>query len=81
MARYVGKALYALYFIASFFVLLNSVAKPALAYVDPGSGLLLLQILVSTLAGVSFFLRKKIRSLIGFFGKSSTRGGSDIADR
>jgi hypothetical protein len=77
--RHFVKALYTFYVIATLVVLLNSVAQPAYAYVDPGSGLLLLQILGSTIAGMSFFLRKKILSLIKYFGKSSTTGGDHIA--
>jgi len=34
------------------------------AYTDPGSGLLMWQILVGTFAGASFLLRKFIRKLI-----------------
>jgi hypothetical protein len=38
-------------------------AKPANAYVDPGSGLLFLQVGGSMLAGAMFVLRAKIRKL------------------
>lgn len=77
--RCLMKALYGACFVIWFFILVNSTAEPAHAYIDPGSGLLLLQILGSTFAGMTFLLRKKLRNLIGFFGKSSTKGGSDIA--
>jgi len=44
-------------------VLLIAMAKPANAYVDPGSGLLFLQVGGSMLAGALFVLRAKIRKL------------------
>lgn len=44
-------------------VLLIAAAKPANAYVDPGSGLLFLQVGGSMLAGALFALRAKIRKL------------------
>ena len=39
--------------------------RPALAYVDPGSGLLALQTAASVVAGFAFFLRRRIRALFG----------------
>lgn len=44
-------------------VLLIAMVKPANAYVDPGSGLLFLQVGGSMLAGALFALRAKIRKL------------------
>jgi len=44
-------------------VFLVAAAKPANAYVDPGSGLLFLQVGGSMLAGAMFVLRAKIRKL------------------
>jgi len=35
-------------------------SKPAYGYVDPGSGLLLLQVLGSTFAGAAFLIRRRI---------------------
>ena len=46
-------------------VLLAAVVKPAHAYVDPGSGLLVFQVGGSMLAGALFVLRTKIRKLLG----------------
>jgi len=46
-------------------VFLAAVAKPAHAYVDPGSGLLAFQVGGSMLAGALFVLRSKIRKLFG----------------
>lgn len=44
-------------------VLLAALAKPAYGYVDPGSGLLAIQVGGSMLAGGLFILRSKIRRL------------------
>lgn len=46
-------------------VLLAALAKPAYGYVDPGSGLLAVQVGGSMLAGGLFILRSKIRRLLG----------------
>lgn len=46
-------------------VFLVAAVKPANAYVDPGSGLLFLQVGGSMLAGAMFVLRVKIRKLFG----------------
>lgn len=52
-------------------VFLIAAAKPANAYVDPGSGLLFLQVGGSMLAGAMFVLRSKLRKLLGL-GKPHT---------
>jgi hypothetical protein len=44
---------------------LCSLAQPAYAYVDPGSGLFTLQIISTTFAGIIFFIRRKFRCLFG----------------
>jgi hypothetical protein len=46
-------------------VLLVALAKPAYGYVDPGSGLLAVQVGGSMLAGGLFILRSKLRRLFG----------------
>jgi hypothetical protein len=46
-------------------VLLAALSKPAWGYVDPGSGLLAVQVGGSMLAGGLFILRSKIRKLFG----------------
>jgi hypothetical protein len=40
-------------------------ARPAYAYVDPGSGLLALQVISSTFAGMIFLVRKRLRRIFG----------------
>ena len=44
---------------------LCALAKPAYAYVDPGSGLLAFQMLSTTFAGAVFMVRKRLRFLFG----------------
>jgi hypothetical protein len=43
---------------------LCALAKPAYAYVDPGSGLLVFQMMSTTFAGIIFMLRRRLRHLI-----------------
>ena len=52
-------------------IFLAAAVKPANAYVDPGSGLLFLQVGGSMLAGAMFALRAKIRKLLRL-GKPAT---------
>jgi hypothetical protein len=54
-------------------VVLSAVARPARAYVDPGSGIFILQILTSTFAGMIFMLRKRLNA---FFRGVALRSGS-----
>ncbi len=50
--------------------------KPAYAYADPGSGLLLLQIVSSTVAGGIFILRARLRKLFRL-GKNKPEEAQD----
>jgi hypothetical protein len=72
----VGKVLYCGFVMFSLFVVLNTFARPAYAYVDPGSGLLALQVLGSTFAGMSFLLRKRIRQFFGRFARGRNEAGT-----
>ncbi len=49
--------------VLQFVALVFAFEKPAYAYADPGSGLLLLQIVSSTVAGGIFVLRARLRKL------------------
>lgn len=51
------------------FAVINLIAQPAYAYVDPGSGLLALQIIGSTIVGATFLIRKRIRQMLSFFSR------------
>ena len=53
-------------------VLLAALTKPAYGYVDPGSGLLAVQVGGSMLAGGLFILRSKLRRLFGLAPKAKS---------
>ena len=57
---------------------ISCVEKPAYAYVDPGSGLFLTQILTSMTVGLTFLVRKRIRSLFAIFSKP--RKSADVKE-
>ena len=76
-----GQTLYFCCTIGLLFTALVATSQPAYAYVDPGSGLLLFQILGSTFAGMMFLLRKNIRRFFDRFSKHPQKEGSEIADR
>lgn len=57
------------------FCLIVSTA-PAYAYIDPGSGAMLLQMLLAALAGGFFFLRNTIRSFVSKIFRRP-KGGND----
>lgn len=59
------KALYAVLTLAFFVCLLLSFERPAMAYVDPGSGLFFFQSISSIGVGVLFFMRRRLRALFG----------------
>jgi hypothetical protein len=46
--------------------------RPAHAYVDPGSGYMLLQVIGSMFAGAIFYLRHRLRRLFAFGADSSS---------
>ncbi len=46
--------------------------RPAHAYVDPGSGYMLLQVIGSLFAGAIFYLRHRLRRLFAFGAQSSS---------
>ena len=49
-----------------------------LAYLDPGSGSFILQILIATLVGGMFIVKTYWQRILGFFRKKfSKRGGDD----
>ncbi|HEU5233778.1 MAG TPA: hypothetical protein VFU50_13020 [Terriglobales bacterium] len=50
--------------------------RPAHAYVDPGSGYMLLQVIGSMFAGAVFYLRHRLRRLFAFGAHSSSEADS-----
>ena len=65
-----------------FFLLGIFFASPALAYVDPGAGSLLLQLLAAAGVGFLFYIRKIRIFLATLFGrtKHDSQGGSQGTD-
>jgi len=59
--RSVGRVAVAVLAMVELLVLLAALAKPAYGYVDPGSGLLAIQVGGSMVAGALFIVRAKIR--------------------
>jgi len=60
-----------------------AISKTAYAYVDPGSGSLLIQLLIAMSVGVMFYfrtIRDKLKKLVGF-GKGPSGGSEDADDR
>lgn len=53
--------------------------KQAHAYVDPGSGLLALQVAGSTVAGVVFLVRYRVRKALGLLTKKIDPSGAESA--
>ena len=58
------------------FFLLVAVQRPAYAYVDPGSGMLVVQFVGSILSGAVFFLRKRLKQF--FFPAKPTQASGEI---
>jgi hypothetical protein len=78
---FLGKSLFGVCIVFWLLVVLCSTAQPAYAYVDPGAGMFLLQIVGSTFAGVTFLLRKRVREFFARFGERPTKEESDLGRR
>jgi hypothetical protein len=78
LVRCLGRGLYLALVVIWVFVALSAVARPAYAYVDPGSGLLALQIFSPTLAGITFLIRKRIRQVFERFGGSPQKDDKNV---
>lgn len=81
MVQRVLKVAYGISVAVWFFGVINLIAVPAHAYVDPGSGLLALQIIGSTLAGAMFLIRKRIRDMFGFFSRKPREATKPVEPR
>jgi hypothetical protein len=67
-------------FVSQIVAMMCAVERPAYGYVDPGSGLLAVQILSTTFAGMIFILRRKLRSIFGHV-MGYHRSGSDKVNK
>jgi hypothetical protein len=56
-------------------------AREAHAYLDPGTGSYILQILIAGLFGALFMLKVFWGRIVGFFGKGSSESEATIQDR
>lgn len=75
MSRFVSFALGCVFCMC----LLVATERRAMAmYVDPGSGLLVLQSAASAMAAAAFFLRRKIRAL---FGRKKAEAAEPLAEQ
>jgi hypothetical protein len=61
--------------ITSLAVFLTAPAKTSLAYLDPGSGSFILQLLLAALVGGLFILKTYWKRIRDFFRKLFSRGG------
>jgi hypothetical protein len=71
VSRFVGKCLFCGCVALWLMFLLCTTATPAYAYIDPGSGLFLMQMVGSTFAGIAFILRKRVRDFFRRFSRHS----------
>ncbi len=65
--------------------LLVAFERPALAYVDPGSGFVFLQVAGSMVAGAAYYLRHRLKRLLGAMRPSgridsSADGSAEVAE-
>ncbi len=72
LMRSMYAALYGTFVAVWFVLILNALSQPAYAaYVDPGTGLFAFQMISSTLAGMGFLLRRRIRQFLARFSRNS----------
>jgi hypothetical protein len=79
VVRIWNKGTYSALVILWIFVTLCVTARPAYAYVDPGSGLFFLQVIGSTVAGFTFLIRKRLARLLGISDKDQKATQEDVA--
>jgi hypothetical protein len=53
--------------------------QPPLAYIDPGSGSLILQVVIAGVVAIPFFLRSQIRRAVGKVKSAVGRGPASPA--
>lgn len=61
-------------------LLMISLPRPLAAYLDPGSGSYLLQVLVAGLLGASFAAKRFWSDIKGFLRKGTSRGSGSSGD-
>jgi hypothetical protein len=78
MRSLLGRTLFSLSIALWLMAVLIATARPAYAYVDPGSGLLFMQMVGSTFAGITFLLRKRVRQFFGRLSRNSQKEKEDV---
>ena len=81
LLRCLGKSLYFASIVIWLWAALCALERPAYAYVDPGTGLLFIQIICSTFVGMTFLIRKRIRQFFGRFGRNRNKTAEDVESR
>ena len=81
VTRALGRGLYFASAVCWFWVFLCAVERPAQAYVDPGSGIFLVQVFSSVFVGFTFLVRKRIRAFFGRLGIQPRKAGKNLATR
>jgi hypothetical protein len=61
------------------FVAICITSQTAHAYVDPGSGLFVLQVVGSTFLGFAYLVRKRVSQIFGLLSKNQKATRRDIA--
>lgn len=79
--RWVATSLYLTTVAIWLLAVLVVTAKPAYAYVDPGSGLFAIQMIGSTVLGFAYLLRARIRQFFDRFRKDSKGVETEIEPR
>jgi hypothetical protein len=74
-----GKTIYCALLILWVFVALCVTARPAYAYVDPGSGLFFVQVIGSSFLGFIFLVRRRLAQLLGMQSKRQKAPETDVA--
>lgn len=77
--RILGKSIYLALVSVWIFAIIGVSARPAYAYVDPGSGLFFLQVIGSTFLGFAFLVRRRVGKLFGLFGRNQKAIHREVA--
>jgi hypothetical protein len=72
----ISRAFYGSCVLVWLFVVVTAFARPAYGYVDPGSGLFAIQIVGSTIAGMGFLVRRRIRQFFSRLISFNQKEGS-----
>jgi hypothetical protein len=79
--RWIAKSFYFTTVAIWLFAVLVVTAKPAYAYVDPGSGIFALQVIGSTVLGFAFLIRSRIQQFFERFKRTSKGVNTEIGPR